>query len=518
MQPKKIIIVLVLIILIVSCTSIAYAEDQVEPRDWSGWISDEGELKPNAMKTASTAIVVDINSGRIIYSKEPYSSRYPASITKIMTCLIAIENSDMTEVVTVTNEMYDAIKNLDVDSSLSDVKQGEIIIMKDLLYGLMLKSGNDAAVVVAYYIGGSYENFIAMMNAKAAEINMFDTSYVNPHGLPDERHLTSARDMALLAMYAKQYPEFEEIVATQKYKPADTNMNTYSDGSAEICINSNKLLNEDSEFYYQYATGIKTGYTIASKHTLVASAKKGEQSLVAVVLKNEKNDMWINSVTLFDYAFDFYGTIDIYSLFIDNQITATVENADMETTGNQLTLSLGEVAQEDRKYITEQQDIIDKILANTQDYFTETITYTNGTLSAPIQAGEQVGTVTYKYNYSHNADDYLGYMAAEGDVQYFEITIPLVANNAISEMVLVTPQPETTVVPTEEPNNKITIFKDMELWQVSLIAIGVLFIVLIVLLIILASGRNGPSNRYPDDGNSRHSHDNRGGSTNRRRH
>ena len=216
---------------------------------------------------------------------------------------------------------------------------------------------------------------------------------------------------------------------------------------------------------------------------------------------------------MFDYAIDFYDTLKLSELFADKEFTATVENADMNTTGNQLDISIG---QGEEVYLTEPNHIIEAILADKDVYFTESITYNTGTLTAPINAGDEIGTVTYKYNYSHNTDDYLGYKADEGDVQYFEYTAPIYAVNSIDEKIAPTPEPTATPVPTKEPIGSI--MRDLDLWKISLIAIGVIFVALVILLVILFTNRGGPNRRYPNGGGGRHTYDDRGGSRGRRRY
>jgi len=378
----------------------------------------------------------------------------------------------------------------------------------------MLDSGNDAGVVIACHIGGTYDEFINMMNAKAAEIDMKDTHYTNPHGLTHESHFTTARDMALLAMYVKEnYPVFNDVVKTVTYSPSDTNTTAHAT-TGYMYTNSNMLLIEGQQYYYMYATGIKTGYTSAAGQVFVASAEYDGQSLVTVVMKaDDKVDKWNYSTVLFNYTFDFYDTIQLSTLFTDKQLTETVANANMNTTGDRLTMTLGEG---EEVYLTEPTQTIEEILKDPDIYFTETIAYTNGTLAAPIAAGDQVGTITYKYIYSHNSDDYLGYKASDDAVMYFEYTAPIYATNAIDEVIAVTPVPTQEPTPTPEPRTGP--FDDLELWQIALAAIGILFVVLVVLLVILFANRGGPNKRYPSGDGGRHTHDDRGGSKNRRRY
>jgi len=180
----------------------------------------------------------------------------------------------------------------------------------------------------------------------------------------------------------------------------------------------------------------------------------------------------------------------------------------MNTTGNQLNITIG---QGEEVFLTESVSMIEEIINAPNVYFTETVTYNTDVLTAPINMGDEIGTVTYKYNYSHNTDDYLAYKADEGDIQYFEYTAPLYAAGKIYAAIVTTPTPAPTAAATEPPEDKRL---DLDLWQVALIAIGVLFVVLIILLIILAANKGGPNRRYPDNG-GRHSYEERGSSRRR---
>lgn len=514
MRIRKLILSLILVITITVSFTAAYAIDLPGEKDWTGWVDSNNQLVDNAVKTAGSAIVVDINSGRIIYKKVAYNERYPASTTKIMTLLLALENGNLSDMVTVDEAMWDYISQLDSQSTMINVKRGEMISIQDLVYGLMLESGNDAAVVIACHIGGTYDAFIDMMNLKAAEIGMKDTHYVNPHGLTNESHFTTARDMALLAMYAKEnYPVFSDIVSTVEYRPSDTNTTAHSTAGFKY-INSNLLLVEGQQFYYMYATGIKTGYTSAAGQVFVSSAEYDDQSLVSVIMKaDDREDKWNYSTLLFNYAFDFYDTIQLSTLFTDDQLTEVVANANMNTTGERLTMTVGEG---EEVYLTEPTQTIEDILKDPGLYFEQTINYDNGVLTAPISQGDQVGTITYKYIYSHNSEDYLGYKASSDSIMYFEYIAPLYAANSIDEEVTVTPEPKITPTPTT--TGPVNPPKEFELWQIALAAIGVLFVVLVILLLILFANKGGPNKRYPSDGGGRHTYDDRGGSKNRRRY
>ncbi len=168
-------------------------------------------------------------TGRILFGEDEYQVMQPASITKIMTAVLTVENAKMSDIVTIDNDMAEAIMALEDDAKLCGFQKGETLYVEDLLYGLMLISGADAAVALAIHIGGSYDNFIDMMNKKAEDLGMTKTNYRNPHGLYQSGHVTSAADMAKLAIYANKFPAFVKVVSSAYYTPTDTDKNNYSE-------------------------------------------------------------------------------------------------------------------------------------------------------------------------------------------------------------------------------------------------------------------------------------------------
>ena len=243
-----------------------------------------------AKDTARSTVVIDIGSGRILYSKNKDEKRLIASITKIMTAVIAIENKNLDDIVTVGEEV------LPMYGSNIYIKVGEQLTLRDLLYGLMLRSGNDAAVTIATYVSGSEVKFVELMNKKAKEIGMKNTTFMNCHGLDEEtQNYSTAYDMALLSKYANRLMEYVEISGTKKYK-LNTNYNSY------LWINRNKLLSN-----YRYATGGKTGFTPKAGRTLVTTANKNNLNLSIVTL--DDNDMYNTHESLYDYYFSKYENV-----------------------------------------------------------------------------------------------------------------------------------------------------------------------------------------------------------------
>lgn len=236
--------------------------------------------------SASSYILMDETTGRVLASKDMNSKRLIASITKIMTSVLAIESGKIDDVVKVDESVLKAY------GSGIYIEVGEEITLKDLLYGLMLRSGNDAAMMIARYVAGSEEEFVNMMNNKAKELGMKNTTFYNASGLPTPSgNYSSCYDMALLTRYAMKYDLYKEIVSTEKYK-VTTNKKTY------IWNNKNKLLR------YDYVTGGKTGYTEESGRTLVSTASIDDMNLIVVTIRD--SDDWNTHLELYDYARDNY--------------------------------------------------------------------------------------------------------------------------------------------------------------------------------------------------------------------
>ena len=265
--------------------------------------------------SAQSAILMDTDNNIVLYEKNINEVRSVASISKIMTAILAIESGRMDDKVTIGNEIDKAY------GSGIYIRKGEQLTLRDLVYGLMLRSGNDAALAIANYVGGSVDNFVILMNDKAKEIGMKSTTFNNPSGLDEDKgNYSTAYDMAKLASYAIKNDEFKKITGTKKYK-LKTNMNTY------IWNNKNKMLS-----LYKYSTGGKTGYTETAKRTLVSYASKDNTNLVVVTL-NDGND-WNDHKYLFEYGFNNYknytilkkGKINIYNESYYKRYTLYVNN------------------------------------------------------------------------------------------------------------------------------------------------------------------------------------------------
>lgn len=234
--------------------------------------------------TARSAVVIDAASKQVIYARNKDDRRFPASTTKIMTLILALEHSNMDDIVTVSSNAAGT------EGSTLWLEAGEKIRMGDLLYGMMMHSGNDATVAVAEHIAGSVDKFAAMMTAKAHEIGAVNTNFANANGLPRDDHYTTAYDLALITAYGYTVPGFEDIVSTK-----EIDFDWVKDPSHHL-RNENQML-----WLYRGSNGVKTGYTDAAGRCLVSGAKKDGMQLVAVVLDSVY--MWNDSIKLLDYGF-----------------------------------------------------------------------------------------------------------------------------------------------------------------------------------------------------------------------
>lgn len=251
------------------------------------WIGGQpAEAAPERIGTrAEAASLIDVKSGRLLYSQQGDKRMRIASLTKIMTAIVAIEQGKLSDLVKVSNNAYGK------EGSSIYLKAGEEISLHNLLYGLMLRSGNDAATAIAEHVGGSEQGFVYLMNQKAQELGMEGSHFMNPHGLDHDQHYSTANDMAKLTAYALNNPVFQEIVKTEVKRVPNP-----AESWDRVWSNKNKMLN-----LYDGADGVKTGYTKIAKRCLVSSATRNGQQL-AVVTLNDPDD-WLDHSRLLDWGF-----------------------------------------------------------------------------------------------------------------------------------------------------------------------------------------------------------------------
>ncbi|MBU3090690.1 D-alanyl-D-alanine carboxypeptidase [Clostridium sp. CF011] len=261
-------------------------------------------LKPPVV-SADSVVLMDATTGKLLYEKNKDSAYPPASTTKIMTILLVLENSNLNDVVTVS-------KNAEMtDGSKIYLLKDEKVSVKELLYGLILASANDCAVALAEHISGSTGKFAKLMNEKAESLGCKNTNFVNPNGLYDVNHKTSAYDLSLIMQELTNHPEYNMISTTPSYKMAATNKSKEN----RPLWNENRLIQKNDPHYYKGCEGGKTGYTIQSQHSFIAVASRNGQKLIVSLVHDSEKTFFPDSKKLLDYGFD---NFELYKQFNKN--------------------------------------------------------------------------------------------------------------------------------------------------------------------------------------------------------
>lgn len=349
---------------------------------------------------APSCILIEASTGKILFAKNANSKMYPASTTKVMTAILALENCNLTDVAVVS---HDAIFNVPTGYANANLQEGEELTIEQLLYVLLIPSANDAAFVLAEHIAGSVESFSDMMNDKAIEIGCKNTHFVNPNGIHDENHYSTAYDLALMGQYAMKNEVFRKIVSTTIYTLPTTNKYDKTD---RIFGTTNDLIKTSSKYYYKYTTGAKTGYTDAAGNCIIATAKKDDVELIAVILHDDKTEdgtstRAIDCKTLFEYGFNNFSFKTI-AFANSTQKTITVSGGSRDTKNLDLTIDTDINA-----YIPYYYDINN----------IETNIILNENIQAPLSQGDVVGKITFivdETNYETN-------LIASHDVKSFNL-------------------------------------------------------------------------------------------------
>ena len=368
---KKIIAFVLMFILIFPVCCFADEENNEEEEqipELVEAVSDSAE-EPNLNSRA--AIIYDRNSKEVIYGKEENSKRKMASTTKIMTCMVVLEKGELTDTVIVSK------KAAGTGGSRVGLKTGDKVSVQDLLYGLMLCSGNDAAVALAEHVGGSVEGFADLMNEKARQLNLSNTHFVTPHGLDNEEHYTTAYELAIMADKALKNNTFSSIVGTK-------NITININGKPRNLSNTNELLGSMAGVY-----GVKTGFTNGANRCLVTSCKRENLDIITVVLgADTKKFRTQDSIKLINYAMNNYKEINMENKIQEefqkwkkeNKDKIYINKGEKNTTEYKLEEQLN-------NYITikntQENDV--KIEINTLNYY-----------EAPLQEGTTIGVLTVK--------------------------------------------------------------------------------------------------------------------------
>lgn len=398
---------------------------------------------------AKAAALIELNSHTIVYGEELDLRLYPASLTKIMTCMLALEYGDLNDTLTVSST---ALENLSIYGSTAGLIEGEEITLRELLYCIMVSSANEGCNVLAEYISGSVDAFVSLMNRQAQALGMSGTHYANAHGLHNDDHYTTVRDLATLATWAWQNPQFREFATTTAHTVPATNKS-----GERLLHTTNYLTSTDMEnrYYYSLAQGIKTGFTTPAGGCLISTASSGDLAFLSIVCgcemlidsNGEDLDMrFIETKKLFEYGFDTFGYVQVLS--------------------NTAMLGQPQVLYADGRenVVVHAKDNVTVLLP--KNYQPENITLslhydTSQALEAPLEKGQRVGTVTAMYN-----------------------DIPL----ATSDLVTLTAVKREAELPAESVNDEDLASSDdptgfLRYWYltVPLLLLSMLFVVLLVI-------------------------------------
>lgn len=392
---------------------------------------------------AGAALMYELNTGTLLYAYNVDQQMYPASVTKVMTCLLALENGNMEDVVTVS---ADVVNNRDPNGSDADLKIGEELTMEQLLYCLMVASANDAGSAISEHIAGSEEAFVEMMNQKAQELGCTGTHFANPHGLHDENHYTTARDLAKILMAALEYDLFQQIYSTKTYHIPETNKH-----EARNLTSTNYMIeNSHIEYYYdERVIGGKTGFTTPAGRCLVAVSESDGMKLLTVVLGG-KTETDVNGRVqyysfketgkLIDYGFAEYyaGQILTPNAVLTSFPVSGGENNTQAVVNDEVRIAVpNELIQSQLRY----------------EYILN-----DSTLTAPIEAGQELGVVRVWYQSKCIAQEEIYATVSSAVKQVEAAKDPAVGNNSIQE--------------------------NRDLWQIVLLIILILLGLIVVMIVI----------------------------------
>lgn len=402
--------------------------------------------------SAKAAALIDMGTDTLIYGYELDRQVYPASLTKMMTCLLAVENGNLDDTVTVTAS---SLENLSIYGSSANLQQGETLSLRELLYCVMVSSANEACNVVAEHISGDVESFVALMNQRAQTLGMTATHFANTHGLHDENHYTTVRDLSILARYAWKNDTFREFASCTEHTVPATNL---SDERLLQTTNSLTSTADGNKYYYEKASGIKTGFTTPAGSCLISTAKDGDLELLSIVCgcSNEvledgyTYDMrFVETKRLFEFGFNNFAVCQVLTdttmlgqptvLYADGRDSVVVRAKGSAGVLLPLDCDPAEVTTE--------------------------LIYDNAQLEAPLEADERVGTVKVMYH---------GKMIASSDL----VTLTAVAR---AEPTYAAEQPKDTA---QEIGGSL-----LDYWYVTVPLMILAALIILILILRAVNGR-----------------------------
>lgn len=436
-------------------TAIAWADDPARYRE--NYLANESDYTAHC----DTALLIEMNSGIVIYSKNAEETVYPASLTKIMTCLLALQyaGKDLDKMVTVSENAVAGIAEAGGEVKL---QVGERMTLRDVLYYLMVVSANEAANVVAEYVATDIPSFVQLMNKTARDLGCTNTNFVNAHGLHDPGHYTTARDLSIITRKALTYEQFREIVSTPEYTVKETNLSS----SKKLTTTNYLILNDGNRYlsntgnyysyYYEAAKGIKTGYTSAAGRCVISRATDGNMDLLCLILGADTKimsdgsirlDNFVEAKRLFQYGFKNFAYAKVAVAKIDPMIQLPVQ-----------------YAQDKRGVVLVPSEDVSCLLPKDYDKDMVTVEYelTGGKeLTAPLEKGQVVGRLKVFYN---------GTPVGETDLE----TLTPVTEKAMEHAI-------ANITGSDKPDEEKNIFqKLLTYWYVPFLVIAGLFILLVL--------------------------------------
>ena len=411
---------------------------------------------------SESAILIDAENGNVLFSKDANVRMYPASTTKVMTLMLALESGITLDTPIVIPQQASQIP---ADSSLVPVFPGDMMTYRDLLYGFMLTSGNDGANAVAVLVSGSVESFVDRMNKRAEELGCEGTHFANPHGYHDPEHYSCAQDLARITREALKIDTFKQIVSTSSYTMSIQRGNTTIENRV---LNTNALLKKDNTYYYADCIGVKTGYHSLAGQCFVGAAERDGVRLITVDLHSTGSlEKWIDTIRMFNYGFTRYTAYTLEQMFnMASGMIATlrVSNAiESDPQQGMLGLNIAQISNPDytRMVETDNQEAMDRAVEDFVSRCEMTIT---SDMVAPISQGEIIGRLRYVDQFGE------------------ELTALLVADRSIAEQ-----PPRTTLV---------DIFPVLAYFENPLVVLlAAVLILLIVALLIAGAVRNSRRER-----------------------
>ncbi len=403
---------------------------------------------------AESAILIDADTGIVLYEKDADSKRYPASITKILTTLLTIENCKLDDKI---KHSHNAIFGIGPGSSHIGMRENEEITVEQAIYGIMLASANEVCMAVAEHIGGSVENFMKIANNRLKEIGAKNTHFANPHGFHDDNHYTTARDMALIMKEAIKNETFVKVINTYSYTIPPTNIVN----EPRYLHNSNKFINPYNNFYYEYCVGGKTGFTDQAGNTLVTYCKKDDMNLISVVLKDQGTNTYVDSKKLMEYGFTLFEEKKLFDKESYTGITNTIQ------TFHDQTIDLGKIS------VVPADDFTSFVPKNIDTSKITTKINLPEQVDGPVKIGDKVGSLDVIYTDDNNSQT-LG-------------QVDLVSNTKIDLI------PEETL--QDEENMKKFIDNTLNILLIAAIVVGVAVVLSLLVYFIRKYIRNKNKNK-----------------------